>query len=40
MAGFYVLRGAPDLALTQFAIETLGTVLFVLVMRALPLLPE
>lgn len=36
MAGFYVLRGAPDLALTQFAIETLGTVLFVLVMRALP----
>ena len=36
MAGFYVLRGAPDLALTQFAIETLATVLFVLVMRALP----
>lgn len=36
MAGFYVMQGAPDLALTQFAIETLATVLFVLVLRFLP----
>ena len=36
MAGLYVSRGAPDLALTQFAIETLATVLFVLVLRFLP----
>ncbi|MEL6891410.1 MAG: hydrogen gas-evolving membrane-bound hydrogenase subunit E, partial [Actinomycetota bacterium] len=36
MAGFYVSFGAPDLALTQFAIETLATVLFVLVLRFLP----
>ena len=36
MAGFYEVQGAPDLALTQFAIETLGTVLFVLVLRFLP----
>ena len=36
MAGFYVIQGAPDLALTQFAIETLATVLFVLVLRVLP----
>ncbi|MFP5488328.1 MAG: hydrogen gas-evolving membrane-bound hydrogenase subunit E, partial [Acidimicrobiia bacterium] len=36
MAGFYVVEGAPDLALTQFAIETLATVLFVLVLRFLP----
>ena len=36
MAGFYVAQGAPDLALTQFAIETLSTVLFVLVLRYLP----
>lgn len=36
MAGLYVINGAPDLALTQFAIETLATVLFVLVLRALP----
>ncbi|MDX2379459.1 MAG: proton-conducting transporter membrane subunit [Acidimicrobiia bacterium] len=36
MAGLYVARGAPDLALTQFAIETLSTVLFVLVLRFLP----
>ena len=36
MAGFYVVQGAPDLALTQFAIETLSTVLFVLVLRYLP----
>jgi multicomponent Na+:H+ antiporter subunit A len=36
MAGFYVSQGAPDLALTQVAIETLATVLFVLVLRFLP----
>ena len=36
MAGLYEIWGAPDLALTQFAIETLGTVLFVLVLRFLP----
>jgi multicomponent Na+:H+ antiporter subunit A len=36
MAGLYIARGAPDLALTQFAIETLSTVLFVLVLRFLP----
>ena len=36
MAGFYVTQGDPDLALTQFAIETLATVLFVLVLRFLP----
>ena len=36
MAGFYVVQGAPDLALTQFAIETLATVLFVLVLQVLP----
>src|SRR3546814_122636 len=36
MAALFVLRGAPDLALTQVAIETLSTVLFVLVLRKLP----
>jgi multicomponent Na+:H+ antiporter subunit A len=36
MALIFVLYGAPDLALTQFAIETLGAVLFVLVLRRLP----
>ena len=36
MAMVFVLQGAPDLALTQFAIETLGAVLFVLVLRKLP----
>jgi len=36
MAVFYVVQGAPDLALTQFSIETLATVLFVLVLRFLP----
>lgn len=36
MAGFYVVQGAPDLALTQLAIEVLATVLFVLVLRFLP----
>ncbi|MGI9053302.1 MAG: hydrogen gas-evolving membrane-bound hydrogenase subunit E [Ilumatobacteraceae bacterium] len=36
MAGVFVAQGAPDLALTQAAIETLTTVLFVLVLRRLP----
>jgi multicomponent Na+:H+ antiporter subunit A len=36
MAGFFVVQGAPDLALTQVGIETLTTVLFVLVLRRLP----
>ncbi len=36
MAGFYVAQGAPDLALTQFTIEVLATVMFVLVLRFLP----
>jgi multicomponent Na+:H+ antiporter subunit A len=36
MAGLFVVSGAPDLALTQVAIETLTTVLFVLVLRRLP----
>jgi len=36
MAGLFVLSGAPDLALTQAAIETLSTVVFVLVLRRLP----
>ena len=34
--GLFVVQGAPDLALTQFAIESLTTVLFVLVLRLLP----
>jgi multicomponent Na+:H+ antiporter subunit A len=36
MAGLFAIQGAPDLALTQVAIETLSTVLFVLVLRRLP----
>ncbi|MCV7192556.1 Na+/H+ antiporter subunit A [Mycolicibacterium brumae] len=32
----FVLQGAPDLALTQFLVETLTLVFFVLVLRALP----
>jgi multicomponent Na+:H+ antiporter subunit A len=36
MALLFVVEGAPDLALTQFAIETLSVVLFVLVLRFLP----
>jgi multicomponent Na+:H+ antiporter subunit A len=36
MAGLFITQGAPDLALTQVAIETLSTVLFVLVLRRLP----
>jgi multicomponent Na+:H+ antiporter subunit A len=33
----YILYGAPDLAMTQFCIETLSIVLFVLVLYRLPL---
>ncbi|MCB1284549.1 MAG: DUF4040 domain-containing protein [Microthrixaceae bacterium] len=36
MAALFIVQGAPDLALTQIAIETLTTVLFVLVLRRLP----
>jgi multicomponent Na+:H+ antiporter subunit A len=36
MAALFVIMGAPDLALTQVAVETLFTVLFVLVLRRLP----
>jgi multicomponent Na+:H+ antiporter subunit A len=36
MAGLFILSGAPDLALTQAAVETLSTVVFVLVLRRLP----
>jgi multicomponent Na+:H+ antiporter subunit A len=32
----FVLQGAPDLALTQFLVETLALVVFVLVLRHLP----
>ncbi|SKF88194.1 putative monovalent cation/H+ antiporter subunit A [Mycobacteroides abscessus subsp. massiliense] len=32
----FALHGAPDLALTQFLVETLTLVIFVLVLRALP----
>ena len=36
MALVFVLQGAPDLALTQVCIDTLGAVIFVLVLRHLP----
>ncbi len=36
MAGLFVVEGAPDLALTQVTVETLSTVVFVLVLRRLP----
>ncbi|HEX2048639.1 MAG TPA: hydrogen gas-evolving membrane-bound hydrogenase subunit E [Acidimicrobiales bacterium] len=36
MAAFFVAYGAPDLALTQAVVETLSTVVFVLVLRRLP----
>jgi multicomponent Na+:H+ antiporter subunit A len=36
VAVLFVLQGAPDLALTQFLIETLSVVVFVLVLRYLP----
>lgn len=35
-AGFFVLHGAPDLALTQVLVETVTVVVFVLVLRRLP----
>ena len=36
LAVLFVLQGAPDLALTQFLVETLTLVIFVLVLRRLP----
>jgi len=36
MAALFVIQGAPDLAITQLLIETLGVVIFVLVIRYLP----
>ena len=36
MAVLFVVQGAPDLALTQFGVETLSIVVFMLVLRHLP----
>ena len=36
MALFFVVNGAPDLALTQVAVETLSVVVFLVVLRYLP----
>jgi multicomponent Na+:H+ antiporter subunit A len=36
VAAIFVLHGAPDLALTQFLVETVTIVMFVLVLRRLP----
>ena len=36
MGVLFVIQGAPDLALTQFAVETLSIVVFMLVLRHLP----
>ena len=36
VAVLFVIQGAPDLALTQFLVETLSLVIFVLVLRHLP----
>lgn len=36
MAALFIVQGAPDLALTQLLVETLGVVAFVLVLRHLP----
>ena len=36
VATLFVIQGAPDLGLTQFLIETLSLVIFVLVLRQLP----
>ncbi|MEV0754281.1 Na+/H+ antiporter subunit A [Streptosporangium sp. NPDC050280] len=36
----FLVHGAPDLALTQFLVETLSLVVFVLVLRRLPLGPR
>ena len=40
VAVVFLLFGGPDLALTQFAIETLSVLLFVLVLRRLPRLRD
>jgi multicomponent Na+:H+ antiporter subunit A len=40
VALFFVIMGAPDLAMTQFLIETLTVILFVLVFYHLPSLPD
>lgn len=39
MAVLFALHGAPDLALTQLLVETVSTVIFVLVLRRLPARP-
>jgi multicomponent Na+:H+ antiporter subunit A len=36
MTMLFVVQGGPDLALTQFAVETLSVLVFLLVMRVLP----
>nr|WP_155074018.1 Na+/H+ antiporter subunit A [Streptomyces taklimakanensis] len=36
VAGFFLVQGAPDLALAQFLVETLTLVIIVLVLRGLP----
>lgn len=36
VAGFFLVQGAPDLALAQFLVETLTLVVIVLVLRGLP----
>jgi multicomponent Na+:H+ antiporter subunit A len=36
MGAVFIVQGAPDLALTQFAVETLSVVVFMLVLRNLP----
>ncbi len=36
MAAMFVIQGAPDLAITQLLVETLGVAVFVLVFRKLP----
>ncbi|CAL9365362.1 NAD(P)H-quinone oxidoreductase subunit 2, chloroplastic [Streptomyces sp. enrichment culture] len=36
----FVLQGAPDLALTQFCVETVSMIVFVLVLRRMPVLFE
>src|SRR5690606_21248841 len=36
VATLFVLHGAPDLALTQFLVETVTVVMFVLALRRLP----
>jgi multicomponent Na+:H+ antiporter subunit A len=40
VALLYIVFGAPDLAMTQFLVETLTVVIIVLVMQRLPRLPE